>query len=377
MLTASEGRPTICSIDLGALRWNFRQIKKKVGAQVKIMAMVKANAYGHGAVAVAQTLADEGSDAFGVASLEEAVELRRAAIRQPIIVLAGAYVEQSGQFLEHHLTPVIHDLKTLRSFEAALKSTSANLAIHIEVDSGMGRTGFLAAEVDLWHAELQKLKALRIEGVFSHFSDAETANEAYSEGQVQTFAAVIASLRNAGINPGFVHMAKSAALLTMPHSHFTMVRPGLALYGIYPSAPLSEEIALKPVLSWTTRILQLKRVPAGTCLGYGRTFVTKRESLIATLPVGYADGYRRMFSNRGAVLVRGCRAPVAGRVSMDLTTIDVTDIAKVQQGDEVTLLGRQGDVKISADEMASWADTISYEILTSIGTRVPRIHTNS
>jgi alanine racemase len=156
-----------------------------------------------------------------------------------------------------------------------------------------------------------------------------------------------------------------------------MVRPGLALYGIYPSPQLSKEIALKPVLSWSTRILQLKRVPAGTSLGYGRTFVTKRESLIATLPVGYADGYQRILSNRAAVLVRGCRAPVAGRVSMDLTTIDVTDIDEVQQGDEVTLLGRQGDVTISADEMASWANTISYEILTSIGARVPRIHNNS
>ncbi|HUK41135.1 MAG TPA: alanine racemase, partial [Candidatus Acidoferrales bacterium] len=291
--------------------------------------------------------------------------------------LAGAYVKQIGQFLAHQLTPVIHDLKTLRSFEAALKSGAANLAVHIEIDSGMGRTGFLPAEIDFWRPEMQKLKALRIEGVFSHFSDAETLNEAYSEGQLQTFASVIAALRNAGINPDLVHMAKSAALLTTPHSHFSMVRPGLALYGIYPSPLLSEQIALKPVLSWTTRILQLKRVPAGTCLGYGRTFVTKRESLIATLPVGYADGYRRLFSNRAAVLVRGCRAPVAGRVSMDLTTIDVTDIAKVQQGDEVTLLGRQGDVKISADEMACWADTISYEILTSIGTRVPRIHINS
>jgi alanine racemase len=241
----------------------------------------------------------------------------------------------------------------------------------------MGRTGFLAAEVNLWSAELRKLKALRIEGVFSHFSDAETANEAYSEQQLRNFASAITSLRNAGITPSLVHMAKSAAMLTVPGSHFGMVRPGLALYGIYPSPQLSKEIALKPVLSWSTRILQLKRVPAGTSLGYGRTFVTKRESLIATLPVGYADGYQRILSNRAAVLVRGCRAPVAGRVSMDLTTIDVTDIDEVQEGDEVTLLGRQGDMTISADEMASWANTISYEILTSIGARVPRIHNNS
>lgn len=377
MLTVPPGRPTFCSIDLEALRWNFRQIKQKVGPQVRVLSMVKANAYGHGALAVAQTLANEGSDAFGVATVEEAVELRQATIRQPIIVVAGAYVEQCRQFLEYGLTPVIHDLKTLKSFEAAVKRQSATLAIHLEIDTGMGRTGFLAAEVNHWTAELRKLKALRIEGVFSHFSDAETANEAYSENQLRNFESVIASLRNAGVTPSRVHMAKSAALLTIPGSHFSMVRPGLALYGVYPSPQLAKEISLKPVLSWNTRILQLKRVASGTSLGYGRTFVTKRESLIATLPVGYADGYQRIFSDRAAVLVRGRRAPVAGRISMDLTTIDVTDIDEVQQGDEVTLLGRQGDVTISADEMASWANTISYEILTSIGARVPRIHNHS
>ena len=376
MLTPPPGRPTFCCIDLEALRSNFRRIKEKVGPQVKVLSMVKANAYGHGAIAVAQTLADEGTDAFGVATLEEAVELRQATIRQPIVVLAGTYVEQSDQFLEHGLTPVIHELETLRSLEAAIQRQSATLAIHLEVDTGMGRTGFLAAGLDLWLAELRKLKALRIEGVFSHFSDAESANEAYSENQVRNFLSVITSLRNAGVTPSLVHMAKSAAVLTVPDSYYDMVRPGLALYGIYPSPQLSQEIALRPVLSWKTRILQLKRVPEGTSLGYGRIFVTRRESLIGTLPVGYADGYQRSLSNRAVVLVRGRRAPVAGRISMDLTTIDVTDIDEVQQGDEVTLLGRQGDVTISADEMASWANTISYEILTSIGARVPRIHNN-
>jgi len=371
------GRPTCCFIDLEALRWNFRQIKEKVGPQVKVLSMVKANAYGHGAAAVAHALADEGSDAFGVATLEEGIELRQAGIRQPIIVLAGAYVEQSNQFLERDLTPVIHELETLRKLEAAVQRQSATLAIHLEVDTGMGRTGFLAAEVDLWLPELTKLKALSIEGVFSHFSDAETANEAYSENQLRDFLAVIKRLRSAGIAPPLVHMAKSAAVLTVPDSHLAMVRPGLALYGIYPSPQLSREIVLKPVLSWKTRILQLKRVPEEASVGYGRTFVTRRESLIGTLPVGYADGYPRILSNRAVVLVHGCRAPVAGRVSMDLTTIDVTDIDGVQQGDEVVLLGRQGDVTISADEMASWANTISYEILTSIGARVPRIHHHS
>ena len=295
MLTATSGRPTSCFIDHEALRWNFRRIKEKVGPQVKILSMVKANAYGHGAIRVAQTLAVEKTDAFGVATLEEAVELRQAKIRQPIIVLAGTYPEQSGEFVKHDLTPVVHDLETLKNLAAAIERQSATLNIHLEIDTGMGRTGFLAAAANLWIPELQRLKALKIEGVFSHFSDAESAGEPYSTNQVRDFLSIIKSLGEAGINPPLIHMAKSAALITVPDSHFAMVRPGLALYGMYPAPPLLAEIELKPVLSWKTRVLQLKRVPKGTSLGYGRTFVTARESLIATLPVGYADGTSVLF----------------------------------------------------------------------------------
>jgi alanine racemase len=377
MLTVPQGRPTFCFIDLDALRWNFRQIRSKIGAQVKVLSMVKANAYGHGAPAVAKTLAAEGSDAFGVATVEEAVELRQSGIRQSIIVLAGVYPEQVDKFLENSLTPVVHELETLRQLDVLIQRRSGALDIHLEVDTGMGRTGFLAADIDLWLPELTKLKTLRLEGVFSHFSDAETANEGYTQNQLQSFLLVIERLRGAGLSPPLVHMAKSAAVVTVPASHFDMVRSGLALYGIDPSPVCAKEIAVKPVLSWKTRILQLKQVPEGSSLGYGRTFVTRRESLIATLPVGYADGYQRIFSNRAEVLVRGGRAPVVGSVSMDLTLIDVTDIGEINQGDEVVLLGRQGNAEISADEMAAWSNTISYEILTSIGARVPRIYYDS
>jgi alanine racemase len=377
MPTVPQGRPTFCFIDLDALRWNFRQIRSKIGAQVKVLSMVKANAYGHGAPAVAKALAAEGSEAFGVATVEEGIELRQAGIRQPIIVLAGIHLEQSDQFLQNGLTPVVHELETLRQLDAVIQRQGASLDIHLEVDTGMGRTGFLAADIDLWLPELTKLKTLRLEGVFSHFSDAETANEGYTQNQLRNFLSVIERLGGAGLSPPLVHMAKSAAIVTVPASHFAMVRPGLALYGIYPSPACSKEITLKPVLSWKTRVLQLKQVPEGSSLGYGRTFATRRESLIATLPVGYADGYQRVLSNRAEVLVRGGRAPVAGRVSMDLTMIDVTDIGEIKQGDEVVLLGRQGDAEISADEMAAWSNTISYEILTSIGARVPRIYYNS
>ncbi|MBI1994881.1 MAG: alanine racemase [Deltaproteobacteria bacterium] len=377
MTTIPTGRPTLCTIDLAALRWNLRQARAKVGAQVKILAMVKANAYGHGAPAVARALAEEGSDAFGVATLEEGVELRQAGIGKPILVVAGIYVEQLDQFFENNLTPVVHDLESLRRLENAVQARGATMNVHLKIDTGMGRIGFLAAEIDFWLAELKKLRALQIDGMFSHFSTAENVAGDFTRAQLVTFSNQVQRLRAEGIAPPLVHLANSAATITLPAAYFDMVRPGIMLYGIYPSAAMANQIELKPVLSWQTRIVQLKKVPAGTSISYGQTFVTERESLIATLPVGYADGYSRLLSNRGAALVRGKRAPVAGRVCMDLTMLDVTAIANVQQGDEVVLLGRQGAAEISADEMAGWANTISYEVLTSIAARVPRIHHNS
>ena len=377
MTQFSQGRPTRCFIDHAALRWNLSHIKKTIGRNVNILSMVKADAYGHGAVPVAQTLAAAGSYAFGVATVTEGIELRQAGVKQPILVLAGAYVEQLDQFLKYNLTPVLHELETLKALDRKVQARRTTLGIQLEVDTGMGRIGFPSAETDAWLPALWKLKALKLAGVFSHFADAETANEKYTERQLKHFQRVLDRLRRAGIVHSSSHMSKSAALITVPAAHFAMVRPGLILYGMYPSAQIKKQISLKPVLSWKTRIIQMKRSPAGSSVGYGRTFVTKRNSLIATLPVGYADGYRRLLSNRAQVLVRGKRAPVVGRVSMDLTTVDVTDIRNVQQGDEIVLLGRQDNAEITADEMAAWANTISYEVFTSIGARVPRIHINT
>ena len=374
MVTTSQGRPTFCLIDLDALRWNFRQVREKVGPKVKILSMVKANAYGHGAPAVAHILAAEDSDAFGVATFEEGIELGQAGIRQPIIVLAGVYLDQLDQFLRHNLTAIVHEVDGLRRLDAAVSTLGTTLDVHLKIDTGMGRIGFLAAEIDSWLPELKALKALKLEGVFSHFSQAESVEGDYTQKQLEIFKTVVKRLSSQGISPPLVHLANSAATITLPSAYFDMVRPGLMLYGIYPSPAMATQISLRPVLSWHTRILQLKKVPAGSSISYGQTFITKRESLIATLPVGYADGYPRLLSNRGEVLVQGRRAPVVGRVCMDLTMIDVTDIGGVQEGDEVVLLGRQADAEISVDEMAAWSNTISYEILTSIGARVPRIH---
>jgi len=371
------GRPTICGIDHEALRSNLRQIRDKVGSCVKILCMVKANGYGHGATEISPTLARAGADAFGVATLEEAVQLREAGIQAPLIVLAGVFPAQLDTFVEYKLTPVVHDLISLKALDRESSRRQVELRVHLKIDTGMGRLGFLAAEADQWIAAIKQAESLHIQGVFSHFSHAESVQGDYTQKQLEIFKRVLGQLRSAGVIPDLVHLANSAATITLPAAYFDMVRPGLMLYGVYPSPNMKEQINLKPVLSWKTKILQLKNVPSGTSVSYGQTYVTERESLIATLPMGYADGYPRFLSNRGEALVRGQRARIAGRVCMDLTMIDVTDIRNVRQGDEVVLLGRQGGAEISADEIAAWANTISYEILTSIGTRVPRIHYNS
>ena len=371
------GRPTICGIDHEALRSNLRQIRDKVGSCVKILCMVKANGYGHGATEISPTLARAGADAFGVATLEEAVQLREAGIQAPLIVLAGVFPAQLDTFVEHKLTPVVHDLISLKALDRESSRRQVELGVHLKIDTGMGRLGFLAAEADQWIAAIKQAESLHIQGVFSHFSHAESVQGDYTQKQLEIFKRVLGQLRSADVIPDLVHLANSAATITLPAAYFDMVRPGLMLYGVYPSPNMKEQINLKPVLSWKTKILQLKNVPSGTSVSYGQTYVTERESLIATLPIGYADGYPRFLSNRGEALVRGQRARIAGRVCMDLTMIDVTDIRNVRQGDEVVLLGRQGGAEISADEIAAWANTISYEILTSIGTRVPRIHYNS
>jgi alanine racemase len=370
-------RPTCCIIDHDALRWNLSQIRARVGGAVKILSMIKANAYGHGAVAAAKTLGNAGSDAFGVATVEEALELRRAGIDKPILVVAGIYPDQVGEFLTHGLTPVIHDLDRTRELDQAVQERGTTLGVHLKIDTGMGRLGLRAEEADRWIRSIKNLRALTIAGVFSHFSYAESVAGDYTQSQLAIFRKVLDRLGAEGIGPPLAHLANSAATITLAASYFDMVRPGIMLYGVYPAPAMMKQITLKPVLTWKTKILQLKKVPAGASISYGQTFITQRESMIATLPAGYADGYPRLLSNRGEVLVRGQRAKVAGRVCMDLTMIDVTDIRNVQAGDEVVLLGRQGADEISADEIASWASTISYEILTSISARVPRIHHNS
>ncbi len=374
MTPLPKGRPTVCLIDLGALRWNFRQVRKYVGPQVKILSVVKANAYGHGACETAEVLQDEGSDAFGTATVEEGIELRQRGIETPVVVLAGVYPDQLEEVDRYELTPVICESEVLGKLKKLTKKRKRPLNFHLKVDTGMGRIGFPAQEAACWLPELSRLEMLKLQGVFTHFSRAENVSHKHTRDQLESFRQVLLQLEANGHQPSLVHLANSAAIITLPEAYFTMVRPGLMLYGVYPSPEMVNETSLKPALTWKTSIHQLKKVPKGFSISYGQTFTTRRESTIATLPLGYADGYKRSLSNRGSVLVRGQRAPIVGTICMDLTMVDVTDIRGVSQGDEVVLLGQQKDAAISADEMARWANTISYEVLTSISARVPRIH---
>lgn len=373
MTTPSFGRPTYAAVNAAALRQNFAVLRAAVGAKVAILAVVKAEAYGHGAALVAPILETAGADFLGVATVEEGVELRAAGIRKPILILTGITPGDLSAVHEHRLSAAVLHRQMVRELAAAAQP--APLPIHIKVDTGMGRIGVLPAELPGLLDDIRRAGTFVLEGVFSHFANADSVDRGYSDYQLSTFRQAVAALEAAGQRPRWVHIANSAAVWTRPDTHFSMVRPGIALYGIspVPAAAPSLTHGLRPVMRLVTHILQLKAVPSEFPISYGQTFVTRRPSTIATLPIGYADGYSRTLSNRASVLVRGQRAPVVGRVCMDLTMADVTDVASVQLGDEVVLWGSQNGAAISVPEVAAWQETIPYEVLTGVGKRVPRI----
>lgn len=339
------GRPTVAEIDLDALRFNLNQLCGLTGGKADILAVVKANAYGHGAVEVAKELERAGASILGVATTEEGVELRQSGVSLPILVLAGIYPDEFQRVLENHLSPVVFDLEIARALNAQGEKSGRPISMHLKVDTGMNRLGIPWRKWEPALEVLRSLKYLQVDGLMSHFSVAESQRPedlAFTEEQRKRFQACLDSARKKGMEPRYIHIANSAATALREGARFNLVRPGLMLYGLYPSPALRNLISLRPVLRWKTAILSLKRVPAGDPVSYGRTHSCEKESLIATLPVGYADGYSRRLSNRGEVLVRGKRARIAGIVCMDLTMIDATEIPGVQVGDEVVLLGKQG-----------------------------------
>jgi alanine racemase len=365
-------RGTIAEISLGAISSNLDKVRLKVGKR-KILAVIKASAYGHGAVPVAKILISKGVDMFGVATVGEGIELRDAGITHPIVVLSGIAHDEIDELLNYSLTPVVYNLSIAKYISGESRKRNKITDVHIKVDTGMGRLGIIAEESINVIKEISELEGLRLEGIMTHFADADLSDKEYARFQLKRFNDTIDGLKKFGINIPLVHAANSAAILTFEQSYFDMVRPGIMLYG-YPPSDHIDNAGLIPALTLKTKILALKRVPAGTPISYGRTFVTKRDSVISMLPIGFADGYSRMLSNRGEVLVRGKRAPVVGRVCMDMTMADVTDIPDVDEGNEAVLIGKQGREHITADDVAKRTGTIPYEILCSISCRVQRVY---
>jgi len=365
---------TTAEVDLGALAYNYHQLRRFAPASVKFLAVVKADAYGHGAIPVSKKLEELNADFLGVARVQEGVELRNGGITKPILVLSGIYQEEVEEVLAYKLTPMVYRLEIAEALSAAASRRGNKIPVHLKVDTGMGRIGVLAEEAPAFVDRVRKFENLEIEGIASHLSTADEGDSAFAAEQLERFSRTIEEMRRLAIDPPFCHIANSAALVNLPAAHFTLVRPGIMLYGSYPAPSLKDKVSLRQVMSWKSRIADIKKLPAGYPISYGRTFITQRPSLIAAIPVGYADGYHRLFSNRGEVLIKGMRAPVVGRVCMDWTMVDVTAITGVEVGDEVVLMGSQSGQEITPAEMGGWIGTISYEILCSVGKRVSRIY---
>ena len=368
-------------IDIGALQTNFQSIQKIVGQQVRVMAVVKSDAYGHGLIECAQALYRAGARNFGVAEVWEGVALRRAGLQGEIVVLLGGSPEEYEEIISHKLTPVVYDVDFITGLSHAVAGKNSEVGVHLKVDVGMGRLGVLPAEVESYFSLIKRLPGITLSGLLSHFPVAdETGAAGKTQEQLANFRNIMAILQTKEAGTVVTHIANSAALIYFPDTRLDMIRAGISLYGYYPDAsPVRARNAfpalqLKPVMSFKSRIVQIKELEAGSGVSYGHTFVTRRKTRIAVVPVGYADGYLRKLSNRAEVLIGGRRAPVCGRVCMNATMVDTTDLPPVHAGNEVVLLGRQENEEISADEIAQWMGTISYEVLCLFGSFNNRVY---
>lgn len=368
-------RPTVAEIDLSALEKNFRSVKRHVGSEVKYMAVVKANGYGHGAVECARTLEAAGVDWLAVALVEEGVELRNAGIELPILCLGSFWPGQEQIVLDRSLTPVILHIGQANLLDQAATESGIIADYHLKIDTGMGRVGIPYDQIGEVARELSKFKSLRLDGVMTHFAVADDLSRTdFTNTQIQRFTEGVAVLRECGFAPEHIDLANSPAAIAHPNSLGTMVRLGGILYGLGDDVlPKGiEKPELVPVMSLKTRVAQIKSLKKGETVGYGQKWVAECDSIIATIPIGYHDGYRRGLSNTARALIRGTFVPIAGTISMDWTTLDVTELSEVSVGDEVTVVGSDGEKSITAENLAKIVGTISYEITCGIGERVPR-----
>ncbi len=364
-------RATRAIVDLSAIRRNIAGVKDRIGPKTRLMAVVKADGYGHGAVKVAEASLQIGADCLAVAMPEEATPLREAGIRCPILVLGLIQPSEARKVIALGLEQTVCSVDLLDALDAESARAGVRTNVHIKVDTGMGRIGLPPQDVVEFARRVMSSPNIVLQGVYSHFSCADESDKGFSFSQLARFKEALAALDAAGIPVPIRHMANSAGVLDLPESYFDMVRPGIMIYGLYPSSEVTHSVALSPAMSFVTRICHVKEVPSGTAIGYGATCVTTREkTVVATMPAGYADGYRRLLSNKAEVVIKGSRVPLLGRVAMDMCMLDVTSIPEVRPGDDITLFGEG----LPVEEIASLVGTINYEIVTGIGKRVPRVY---
>ncbi|MGN0681808.1 MAG: alanine racemase [Candidatus Fimisoma sp.] len=370
-------RPAWVEINLNNLDFNIKNIKAKIGDR-EMIGVIKADAYGHGSVKVAEVLRENGCKTFAVATLHEAVTLREAGAKEEIIILGLTPDMYASTIADYDITPVVCNSENAAAFDAAAKAAGKTVKGLLAVDTGMGRIGYLADETDYAIEDVKKIQALdnfKIKGMFSHMSTADAADKTYSHQQEEKYNKFYEALTAAGIDIPFRTLANSASIMELPSVHFDACRPGIILYGCYPSDEVDvNQLAIKPVMSVKANIVHLKDVPENFSVGYGRKFISERPSKIATLALGYADGYPRPYSPFGKVLVNGCVAPLAGNICMDQCMVDVTDVPDVKVGDEVIIMGTDGKNTILADDIAKATGTINYEIVCAFGQRLPKVY---
>ena len=386
-------RPVWAEVSASALTHNLRAIRafvnppeEKRSRPREVLSVVKGNGYGHGGPQVAKILEKAGSDWFGVTCTSEGIDLRKSGVRRPILVLTSFWPGEEAQLLKHHLTAVVHRCEQLHELErAASRGARKRVSFHLKIDTGMNRLGIAASDLDCFARQLAKCRHLELGGVFTHLASSEAFAPAplgtQTPEQHERFLAAVEQLRKLGIHPGIVHLANSAAIASRPETWADMVRPGVILYGYHPGYDPAEQrreaerrLPLKPVMSLRTRVISLRRVPAGGGVGYNAKFVAGRPSLIAVLAAGYGDGLHRSLSNRGKVLIRGALAPIVGIVSMDVTMIDVTDIPTVELGDVATIYGTDGQQTLPANQVAREIGTVTSDLLCAVSQRVPRLY---
>ena len=380
MWEGQQDRPTVAEVDLASIGRNIAAIRRRVGPGPEIMAVVKADAYGHGAVQVATTALTSGATWLGVALVEEGVVLRKSGIIAPILVFGQLFPSQARRALRYSLSCTVSTYEFAEALSVAATQEGKKGKCHIKVDTGMGRIGVLPRQAASFVRRVAMLPNVEIEGIYTHFATADADDKSFAREQLSRFMEVIEALRTMGVQIQFRHAANSAACVDMPEARLDLVRPGILMYGLSPFnterfQKVKREMDIRPALSLKTRVSFVKRVPAGTPVSYGSTYVTREDTVIATLPVGYADGLSRGLSNRGEVLIRGRRLPIVGRICMDQCMVDAGNL-EVEVGDEAVLIGRQGDQEISAEEVADKLGTISYEVVCAISKRVPRVYSS-